>query len=65
MVLAAEAVRLLTEGHTDRMVSLSNGKITSFTLDEVVAAGTTGLDAHSDYVKAAHAIGMYVGEIED
>ena len=51
VVLAAEAVRLLAEGHTDRMVSLSNGKITSFTLDEVVAAGTTGLDAHSDCVK--------------
>lgn len=65
VVLAAEAVRLLAEGHTDRMVSLSNGKITSFTLDEVVAAGTTGLDAHSDCVKAAHSIGMYVGELED
>ena len=64
VVLAAEAVHLLAEGHTDRMVSLSHGKITSYTLDEVVAAGTTGLDAHSDYVKAAHAIGMYVGELD-
>ena len=63
VVLAAEAVQLLAEGHTDRMVSLSGGRITSFSLDEVVAAGTTGLNAHSDYVKAAQAIGMYVGEL--
>lgn len=62
VVLGAEAVRLLSEGHTDRMVALSSGKVTSFSLDEVVAAGTTGLDADSPYVKAARAIGMYVGE---
>lgn len=62
VVLGAEAVRLLTEGHTDRMVALSKGKVTSFSLEEVVAAGTTGLDANSEYVKAACAIGMYVGE---
>ncbi|MDO4161451.1 MAG: ATP-dependent 6-phosphofructokinase [Pseudomonadota bacterium] len=62
VVLGAEAVRLLTEGHTDRMVALSKGKVTSFSLEEVVAAGTTGLDANSEYVKAARAIGMYVGE---
>lgn len=63
VVLGAEAVRLLAEGHTDRMVSLSGGKVTSFALDEVVAAGTTGLDANSSYVKAAQATGMYVGEL--
>ena len=53
---------MLAEGHTDRMVGLAHGKVTSFTLEEVVAAGTTGLDADSSYVKAARAIGMYVGE---
>ena len=62
VILGAEAVKLLAEGHTERMVALSSGKVTSFSLDEVVAAGTTGLDAHSPYVKAARAIGMYVGE---
>ncbi len=62
VVLGAEAIRLLAEGHTDRMVGLSRGQVTSFTLEEVVAAGTTGLDADSSYVKAARAIGMYVGE---
>ncbi len=64
VVLGAEAVRLLAEGHTGRMVALSNGKVTSFSLDEVVSAGTTGLDANSPYVKAARTIGMYVGEEE-
>ncbi len=62
VVLGSEAVRLLSEGHTNRMVALSKGKVTSFTLDEVVAAGTTGLDANSPYVKAAHNIGMYIGD---
>lgn len=64
VVLGTEAVRLLAEGHTDRMVALNSGKVTSFSLDEVVAAGTTGLDANSSYVKAAHAIGMYIGDIK-
>lgn len=62
VVLGAEAVRLLAQGHTNRMVGLSGGKVTSFTLDEVVAAGTAGLNANSSYVRAARAIGMYVGE---
>ena len=64
VILGAEAVNLLAEGHTDRMVALTRGKVTSFSLDEVVAAGTTGLDADSSYVKAARAIGMYVGETD-
>jgi 6-phosphofructokinase 1 len=62
IVLGAEAVQLLAEGHTDRMVAINRGKVTSFALDEVVSAGTAGLDANSSYVKAARAIGMYVGE---
>ncbi len=62
VVLGAEAVNLLSQGHTDRMVALTRGQVTSFALEEVVAAGTTGLDANSSYVKAARAIGMYVGE---
>ena len=62
VVLGAEAINLLAQGHTDRMVALTRGQVTSFALEEVVAAGTTGLDANSSYVKAARAIGMYVGE---
>lgn len=62
VLLGAEAVRLLAEGHTDRMVALTKNQVTSFSLEEVVIAGTTGLDANSSYVKAARAIGMYVGE---
>ncbi len=63
VVLGAEAINMLAEGHTDCMVGLSSGKVTAFTLDEVVAAGTSGLDANSPYVKAAKSIGMYVGEL--
>lgn len=62
LVLGAEAVRLLAAGHTNRMVGLAGGKVTSFALEEVVAAGTTGLNANSPYVQAARTIGMYVGE---
>jgi 6-phosphofructokinase 1 len=62
IVLGAEAVKLLSQGQTDRMVAITRGVVTSFSLDEVVAAGTAGLDAASSYVKAARAIGMYVGE---
>ena len=62
VILGAEAVRLLAEGHTNRMVGIKNGNVTSFTLEDVVKAGTTGLAANSTYVKAARAIGMYVGE---
>lgn len=64
VVLGSEAVRLLSEGHTDRMVALTEGKVKSFKLEEVVAAGTTGLNAHSPYVIAAKNIGMYIGEID-
>ena len=62
VVLGSEAVRLLAEGHTDRMVALAGGKVTSFTLDDVVTTGTTGLNEHSPYVIAARNIGMYIGE---
>jgi 6-phosphofructokinase 1 len=63
-VLGAKAVDMLAEGHNDVMVGYSNGKIESYPLEQVVAGGTSLLDAHSDYVKAARALGMYVGEEE-
>lgn len=62
VILGAEAVRLLAEGYTNRMVSFTNGEVTSFPLEEVMSAGTTGLNANSPLVQAARAIGMYVGE---
>lgn len=62
IVLGATAVRMLQEGETNCMVAYTKGKVTSFPLDEVVAAGTMGLDAQSPYVQAARDIGMYVGE---
>ncbi|MCQ2735197.1 MAG: 6-phosphofructokinase, partial [Alphaproteobacteria bacterium] len=62
IVLGATAVRLLQEGQTNCMVAYTKGNVTSFPLDKVVAAGTTGLDAKSPYVQAARDIGMYVGE---
>lgn len=62
-VLAAEAVTLLAKGETDVMVGYSNGKIESYPLEKVVACGTSLLDADSAYVKAARALGMYIGEL--
>ena len=64
VVLGAEAVSLLAQGQTNRMVAVRHGEVTSFALKDVVEAGTTGLDANSSYVKAAEAIGMYIGEID-
>ena len=62
VIFGAEAVRLLALGQTDVMVALADGKVTSFALDKVVAAGTSSLSADSPYIKAARAVGMYVGE---
>lgn len=64
VVLGAEAVNLLAKGQTNRMVAVSHGEVTSFSLKEVVEAGTMGLDAKSSYVQAAQAVGMYVGEVD-
>lgn len=62
VVLGSEAIRLLADGQTNRMVALTHGKVTSCDLAKVVKAGTAGLDANSSYIEAARAIGMYVGE---
>ena len=63
-MFGAKAVELLEEGKTNRMVVWKNSKISDFDIDEVVREGTTLLDVNSDYVKAARAVGMYVGEEE-
>ena len=62
-VFGAKAVALLAEGKTDLMVGYSNGKIESYPLEKVVACGTSLLDKNSAHVKAAHDLGMYVGEL--
>ena len=64
IVLGAKAVKLLAEGHTNRMVGLSHGEVTSFALKDVVESGTTGIKVNSPYIEAAKAIGMYVGETD-
>ncbi|MBR2299405.1 MAG: ATP-dependent 6-phosphofructokinase [Alphaproteobacteria bacterium] len=62
-VFAAKAVELLDEGKTNVMVGLSHGEVTSYPLEEVVAAGTKSVDLNSSYIKAAKLLGMYIGEI--
>ena len=59
-MFGAKAVELLEEGKTNRMVVWKNSKIGDFDIDDVVREGTV----NSDYVKAARAVGMYVGEEE-
>ena len=61
-MFGAKAIELLSLGHTNRMVVWKNNEIADYDIDEVVKEGTTLLDPNSDYVKAARATGMYVGE---
>ena len=63
-MFGAKAVELLAKDQTDMMVVWKNGKVGAYSIDEVVKDGTTLLDTNSDSVKAAAAIGMYIGEIE-
>ena len=46
------------------MVIWKDGKVSSATIEEVLREGTTLLNVNSDYVKAAVATGMYVGEVK-
>ena len=61
-MFGAKAVSLLESGHTNRMVVWKNNSIADYDIDEVVKEGTTLLNPQSDYVIAARATGMYVGE---
>lgn len=62
-LFGAKAVELLANGHTNLMVGLSNGRLESYPLDDVVASGTKLLNSDSPYLKAAKDLGMYVGEL--
>lgn len=61
-VFGAKAIELLSEGKTNLMVGLSNGRLDAHPLENVVSCGTSLLGADSLYVKAARALGVYVGE---
>ena len=63
-IFGAKAVELLAEGHHNQMVIWKDGHAQAVSLDSVVKEGTTLLDPHGDYVQAAIATGMYVGEIK-
>lgn len=61
-MFGAKAVALLEARQTNRMVVWKNNAIADYDIDEVVKEGTTLLNPDSDYVKAARATGMYIGE---
>lgn len=61
-VFGAKAVDMLDKGEDNKMVIWKNGHVDSVPLSEVVKAGTTLLNTSSDYVKAAHELGMYIGD---
>ena len=44
------------------MVIWKCGHVESVSIDDVVKEGTTKLNVHSDYVKAARNLGIYIGE---
>lgn len=63
-LFGAKAIDLLAKGENHKMVVWKNGKVDAFSIDEVVKEGTTLLNVHSDHVKAALAVGMYIGEVK-
>lgn len=63
-VFGAKAIEMLAHGENNRMITWKDGRVESVALSDVVKEGTTKLDIHSDYVKAAVAIGMYVGKVD-
>ena len=61
-IYGAKAVELLDNGINNQMVIWKNGGVQSVSIENVVKEGTTKLNVNSDYVKAALALGIYVGE---
>ena len=61
-IYGAKAVELLDSGINNQMVIWKNGGVQSVSIENVVKEGTTKLNVNSDYVKAALALGIYVGE---
>lgn len=63
-VFGAKAIELLDKGETNKMVIWDDGHAQAIDINEVVKKGTTLLDPKGDYVKAARATGMYIGELK-
>lgn len=63
-IFGAKAIELLANDETNKMVIWKDGHVQAVSIEEVVKKGTTLLDTHSDCVKAAQALGMYIGEIK-
>ena len=63
-MFGTKAVELLAEGQHNQMVIWKDGGVTSVSLENVVKEGTTLLNPQGDYVRAALATGMYVGEVK-
>ncbi len=61
-VYGAKAVELLDKGINNHMVIWKCGHVESVSIDDVVKEGTTKLNVNSDYVKAAQALGIYIGD---
>lgn len=62
-VFGAKAVELLAQGEDCKMVIWKDGHADAAPLAEVSKVGTSLLDTNSDVVKAAKALGMYIGEM--
>ena len=62
-MFGAKAVDLIAQNRHNEMVIWKDGGVKAVPLEEVVREGTTLLNPHGDYVTAAKAVGMYVGEI--
>ena len=63
-MFGTKAVDLIEEGKHNQMVIWKDGGVTSVSLENVVKEGTTLLNPNGDYVRAAIATGMYVGEVK-
>ena len=63
-VFGAKAVELLDKGDNNKMVIWKGGQVQAIDINEVVKRGTTLLDKKGDYVRAAVATGMYIGELK-
>lgn len=61
-VYGAKAVELLDNNINNQMVIWKAGHVDYVSIENVVKEGTTKLNTNSDYVKAARALGIYIGE---
>ena len=60
---AVQAIKLLKEGQTNRVVVHQNGKIFDMGLNEVLEIANSPVQPTGDYVKIAKGLGIYIGDI--